>query len=358
MSRRIRIERRFDTPRWLSLTLPLGAIVLALLVGAVFISLLGVSPLRAYTEMIRGALGDGYGLSETLVKAIPLTLAGEAVALAFAMMIWNIGAEGQLVMGALATAAVVRYIPVDSRPVMFVLMFLAASLAGGLWAAFAGYLKAKWNVNEIITTLMLNYIAVLGIDYFIYGPWRDPTSLGFPMTAAFPDVARLPQFFGTRVHLGIVIAIVFAILLRVIMRWSQWGFEIRVTGENPEGARYAGIRTMRNILLVMFVSGAVAGVAGMCEVAGLQGRLQPGFSVGYGFTAIIVAWLARLNPLGIMIVAFLLGVLLVGGDTLQIVMRLPLSSVQVLQGLILFFVLGGEFFRRYRIRFVSREREN
>lgn len=358
MFKQIRIERRFDTPKWLSLAIPVTAVFLALLVGGVFISMLGVSPMKAYTEMIRGALGDTYGFSETLVKAIPLTLAGEAVALAFAMMIWNIGAEGQLVMGALATAAVVRYLPVNNWPLMFILMFLGASIAGGAWAAFAGYLKARWNVNEIITTLMMNYIAVLGIDYFIYGPWRDPASLGFPMTAAFPDAARLPQFFGTRVHLGILIAIIFAILLRIIMRWSQWGFEIRVTGENPRGARYAGIKTLRNVLLVMFVSGAVAGVAGMCEVAGLQGRLQPGFSVGYGYTAIIVAWLARLNPLGIIIVAFLLGVLLVGGDTLQIVMRLPLSSVQVLQGLILFFVLGGEFFRRYRIRFISRESEN
>lgn len=358
MFRQIKIEKRFDTPKWMSLAIPVSAVILALLVGGAFISMLGVSPLKAYTEMLRGALGDTYGFSETLVKAIPLTLAGEAVALAFGMMIWNIGAEGQLVIGALATAAVVRYIPVDNWPVMFILMFLGAAIAGGLWAAFAGFLKARWNVNEIITTLMMNYIAVLGIDYFIYGPWRDPASLGFPMTASFPDAARLPQFFGTRVHLGILIAVLFAVLLRIIMRWSQWGFEIRVTGANPRGARYAGIKTLRNVLLVMFFSGAVAGVAGMCEVAGLQGRLQPGFSVGYGYTAIIVAWLARLNPLGIIVVAFMLGVLLVGGDTLQIVMHLPLSSVQVLQGLILFFVLGGEFFLRYRVCFIHGESEN
>ncbi|MCF7935107.1 MAG: ABC transporter permease [Synergistales bacterium] len=345
------IERRYDAPGWTSFVIPTVAVLVALLLGGMLISLMGVSPVTAYMEMFKGALGDSYGLSETIVKAIPLILAGIAVALAFSMTLWNIGAEGQLVMGALASAALVRHVTVDNWFVMFCLMFLAAGIAGGLWAALTGYLKARWNVNEIITTLMMNYIALLGLDYFVYGPWRDPTSLGFPMTPPFPEAARIPQLFGTRVHLGILLALLFAVLYRVLMRWTQWGFEIRVTGENPRGAEYAGINTTRNVVLVMFLSGAVAGLAGMCELAGLQGRLQPGFSVGYGYTAIIVAWLARLHPVGIIVVSFLMGALLVGGDTLQIVMGLPLSSVQVLQGLILFSVLGGDFFRRYRIRF-------
>jgi len=349
MSVPFRVERRLDCPAWLNWAIPVGAVATALLAGAVLLFFLGVSPLAAYTAMFRGALGDAWGLSETIVKAIPLTLAGLAVGLSFTMVVWNIGAEGQIVMGALAAVAVVRYAFVDSLPVMFVLMFLSAALAGGLWAGFAGFLKARWNVNEIITTLMMNYIAILLTEYFIYGPWRDPSSLGFPMTAPFPDAARLPLFGGTRVHVGLVLAILLALLFRVLYRWTRWGFELRVIGNNANAARYAGMDYMKNVLLAMFVSGAVAGIAGMTEVAGLQGRIQPGFSSGYGYTAIIVAWLARLNPLGTILVSFLLGALLVGGDTLQVVMRLPLASVQVLQGLILFCVLGGEFFRNYRI---------
>jgi simple sugar transport system permease protein len=355
MSLPFRVERRVDCPAWLNWAIPAGAVATALLAGALLLFSLGVSPFQAYAAMFRGALGDAWGVSETIVKAIPLTLAGLAVGLSFTMVVWNIGAEGQLVMGALASVAIVRYAFVDSAPVMFLLMFLGAALAGGLWAGFSGYLKARWNVNEIITTLMMNYIAILLTEYFIYGPWRDPSSLGFPMTAPFPDAARLPVFGGTRVHVGLFLAVLFAVLFRVIYRWTRWGFELRVIGNNPNAARYAGIDYMKNVLLAMFVSGAVAGIAGMTEVAGLQGRIQPGFSSGYGYTAIIVAWLARLNPLGTVFVSFLLGALLVGGDTLQVVMRLPLASVQVLQGLILFCVLGGEFFRNYRIVPARRE---
>jgi len=325
MSAPFRVERRLDCPAWLNWAIPVGAVATALLAGAVLLFFLGVSPLAAYTAMFRGALGDAWGLSETIVKAIPLTLAGLAVGLSFTMVF------------------------VDSAPVMFFLMFVAAALAGGLWAGFAGFLKARWSVNEIITTLMMNYIAILLTEYFIYGPWRDPSSLGFPMTAPFPAAARLAVLGGTRVHVGLILAIFLALLFRVLYRWTRWGFELRVIGNNANAARYAGMDYMKNVLLAMFVSGAVAGIAGMIEVAGLQGRIQPGFSAGYGYTAIIVAWLARLNPVGTVFVSFLLGALLVGGDTLQVVMRLPLASVQVLQGLILFCVLGGEFFRNYRI---------
>ncbi len=349
MKVRFRVERRLDCPLWLNWAIPVSAVGVALVAGGFLLFLLGVSPIRAYAEMFSGALGSVWGLSETLVKAIPLTLAALAVGLSFTMVIWNIGAEGQLVIGALATAAVVRYAFIDSAPVMFALMFISAAVAGGLWAGFAGFLKARWNVNEIITTLMMNYIAILMTEYFIYGPWRDPSSLGFPMTSPFPEAARLPMLGDTRVHVGIFVALLLAILFRVFYRWTRWGFEFRVIGHSPAAARYAGMNYLKNVLLAMFISGAVAGVAGMTEVAGLQGRLQPGFSAGYGYTAIIVAWLARLNPVGTVFVSFLLGALLVGGDTLQIVMRLPLASVQVLQGLILFCVLGGEFFRNYRI---------
>ena len=347
----LQVEPRISNPWWLGTAITLSSIAAALFVGGIFLHFMDVSPLEAYAVILRSALGDGYGLSETVVKAIPLSMAGIAVTLSFTMLVWNIGAEGQIFLGAIAAAASVRYLFLDNRAAMFCIMFCAAAAAGGAWAAAAGYLKAKWNVNEIITTLMLNYVGMNLLNYFVYGPWRDPASLGFPMTAAFPGAARLPTLWGTRIHGGLVLAVVLPALFWVILRFTRWGYEIRVMGENPRAAGFAGMNYVRNVVVVMFLSGAIAGVAGMCELAGLQGRLQHGFSGGYGYTAIIVAWLARLHPLAVFFVSFLLGILLVGGETLQIVMRLPLSSILVLQGLILFFVLGGEFFRKFRVRF-------
>ncbi len=351
----VKVEKRLYRPKWVSVLIPVAGLIMALIAGGFFLFLLGVSPFEAYSEMISSSLGNSYGLSETIVKAIPLAMAGIAVMLSFKMLIWNIGAEGQIVIGALATTAVVRYAYVDNSLLMFLMMFCAAGLAGGLWAAFAGYLKARWNVNEIITTLMMNYIALHLVDFFVYGPWRDPASLGFPMTKPYPEVARLYQFFGTRVHIGIIVAFLLGILFYWIFKNTRWGYEIKVIGENPRAADFAGINYVWNVVFVMFLSGAIAGIAGMSEIAGLQGRLQHGFSGGFGYTAIIVAWLARLNPLAILFVSFLMGALLVGGDSLQIVMRLPLSSTLVIQGLILFFILGGEFFRRYRIKIFKRK---
>lgn len=348
-----RLESRGRVSSFFNASMTASSLGVALILGGVLMFLLGVNPLAAYYEIVRGALGSAYGFSETLVKAIPLTLTGLACLMAFRMLIWNIGAEGQLVMGALATAAVVRYFPMESGTATFVAVFLAASAAGGIWGAIPGFLKGKWNVNEIIATLMLNYIALCILDLLLYGGWRDPTSLGFPMTPQFPEQAMLWSFAGTRVHGGVILAAVAPLLAWIVLRKMQWGFEIRVIGENRTAARYAGMGIMKNILLVMFVSGAIAGIAGMGEVAGLQGRLSRGFSVGYGFTGVIVAWLSRLNPLALPFVAFLMGMLLVGGDTLQVVMNLPLASVQVIQGMILFCVLGGEVLCRYKIRRVS-----
>jgi simple sugar transport system permease protein len=348
-----RLEPRESSSFGFNVIVTVVSLCAALILSGILMAVLGVNPFIAYYEILRGSLGSGYGFSETLVKTIPITLAGLACVMPFKMMIWNIGAEGQLVVGALATTAFVRYVHPDGSAAMFIGMMVSAILAGGLWGAVPGFLKGKWNVNEIIATLMLNYIALCLMDYLLYGAWKDPRSMGFPMTAPFPEAARLWVFGNTRLHGGLVIAVVIAVMTWFVLLKTQWGFEIRVIGENKNAARYAGIGIMKNIVLVMFISGAIAGLCGMSEVAGLSGRLSRGFSVGYGFTGVIVAWLARLNALALPFAAFLMGVLLVGGDTLQVVMTLPLSSVQVIQGLILFCVLGGEVFRRYRLRRVS-----
>lgn len=345
-------ERRLNPSRRIAVLMPIISIVLALVFCGILLALAGANPWETYKAMAIGAFGSVYSLGETLVKAIPLMLTGLAVSIAFRMLFWNIGAEGQLAMGAIGATFVALFVA-DRLPASLVLpaMFIAAFMAGAVWGLIPATLKAKLGVNEIITTLMMNYIAILLVDYLYVGPWRDPKGFGFPGTALFPEAAWLPRLSG-RMHLGLGFAIVAAFLIWIVLDRTRWGYEIRVIGENPKAARYAGISITRNILLVMLISGGLAGIAGYSEVAGISHRLQKGLTVGYGYTAIIVAWLAKLNPFAVLLVSVLLAGLLVGGDQIQITMGLPASVALVLQGAILFFVLGGEIFVRYHLRIV------
>jgi len=336
---------------------PLILIILALLVGAALLAWIGTNPWTVYRRMAITAFGDAYGWSDTTIKAAPLILAGLGVSLAFRMRLWNIGAEGQLFIGAfMATGVALHWLPPETpKPIMLTVMALAGFGGGALWGMIPGLLKAKLNVNEIITSLMLNYIAIFWNNYFIYGPWSER---GFGLTPQFPRTAWLPRltdfsemipaFRGLTAHLGILLGLVLALILWFVLRQSKWGFAVRVIGDNPNAARYAGIPLARNIILVMALSGGLAGLAGMSEVAGVVHRLQERFSPGYGFTAIIIAWLAKLNPLAIVLVAYLFGGLLVGGDEIQ-----PAGIAQMLQGVILFVMVGGEMLLRYRLRWAA-----
>jgi len=303
--------------------------------------------------MFSGAFGSAYGLSETIVKAIPIALCALGVSIAFRMQLWNIGAEGQLYMGAFAASWVPLTFPGLPAYIMIPAMIIMGMAAGGVWAVFTAIPRAYLGVNEVITTLMLNYVAILWVDYLVYGPWRDPNGFNFPLSAPFAEAARLSTLGGSRVHSGILLALLIAVILYVVMYRSRWGFEIRVIGESTAAARYAGMDICRNILLVMLFSGAISGLAGMTEVSGITGRLQPGLSPGYGYTAIIVAWLSKLNPFAIILVAVLFGGLQVGGYLVQTV-GVPASVATMLQGAILFFVLGGDIFSKFRIRMAER----
>ncbi len=357
----LKLEKRLEPSRTIAYLVPIASFVLALLFGAVVLVLAGANPWQTYKAMLEGAFGtpqqwqagEFYNFTETLVKATPLMLTGLGVSIAFRMLFWNIGAEGQLVMGGFAAGAVALWLPpaLPGLPtwIWLPVMVVAGIIGGALWGMIPAVLKAYLRVNEIITTLMLNYIAILWVQYLYYGPWKDPQGFGFPGTAQFPKFTWLPRLAG-RVHLGLVFAIVAAIFIWLVLDRTRWGYEIRLIGENPRAARYAGISITRNILLVMLLSGGLAGLAGMAEVAGISHRLQQGLAVGYGFTAIIVAWLGRLNPWGVILVAILLAALLVGGDQIQIVMGLPASVALVLQGAILFFMLGGNVFTTHRLR--------
>lgn len=344
----LRLEKRLVPSRQAAILVPVCSVILALLTGAVFLMASGRDPLAVYAAMFYGAFGSAYGLSETVVKAIPLLLCGLGVALAFKMLLWNIGGEGQFYMGAMAASWVALFHPGLPAWLMLPAMFAAGFIAGGVWGLLPAVPRAYQGVNEVITTLMLNYVAIFWVDYLVHGPWKDPKGFNFPISAPFVKSALLPAFGNSRVHAGIVFALVAALLLYVIIEKTRWGYEIRVTGESPGAARYAGMNTERNILLVMLISGGICGLAGMAEVSGIAGRLQQGLSPGYGYTAIIVAWLGRLNPLAIILVAFLFGGLQVGGYTVQ-TSGVPAAMVSMLQGALLFFVLGGEMLNSNRI---------
>lgn len=343
------IEKRLAPSSMTYILIPVLSVFLALIVGAIFLALSGHNFLNIYSAMFRGAFGSSYGLTETIVRTIPLTLTSLGVALAFRMQLWNIGGEGQLYMGAFAATWVALTFPGGSAWWVLPTMVILGMIAGGVWGFLPAIPRAIWGVNEIITTLMLNYVAIFWVDYLVYGPWKDPNGFNFPLTATFSPGAVLPALGNSRIHAGLLFGLIIAILLYIVIYRTRWGYEIRVAGENPDAARYAGMNTKKNILLVMFFSGAISGLAGMSEVSGIAHRLMHGLSPGYGFTGIIIAWLSRLNPFVIIIVTFLFGGLQVGGYIVQ-TSGIPSSMVTMLQGLLLFFVLGGELLTNYKIK--------
>jgi ABC-type uncharacterized transport system permease subunit len=346
----LRFERRLRPSTVSAVVVPIVSVLLAFVAGGGVILASGENPIEVYRAMLDGAFGSRTGVAETLVKTIPLLLTGLGVAVAFRMQLWNIGAEGQLYLGAMGATWVALFVLPDASSGVVIPAMVIAGLAGGmLWGLVPGVLRASLGVNEIITSLMLNYVAIIYADYLVHGAWRNPVGFGFPGTEQFPRDAWLPRWDTTRVHLGLVFGLIAAAVVWVILRHTRWGYEIAVAGESEQVARYAGMATRRNIVLVMGLSGALAGLAGMSEVAGVAHQLQPSLSPGYGYTAIIVAWLGRLNPIGVALVAFLLAGVLVGGDQLQMSMGLSSAVGPMLQGTILFFIIGGEMLARYRI---------
>ena len=348
--RQIKIEKRLHLLPVINIIIPIFSIVLALLLSGVFLSIKGIDPVKTFMTMLKGSFGSAYGFSETIIETIPILIASLGVSVAFKMKLWNIGAEGQIYMGAFAASGVALFFPQLPAYVMLPAMLLAGFLAGAVWALIPAIPKAFLDVNETIVTLMLNYVAILWVDYLVYGPWKDPKGFNFPFSPPFPPAAMLPVIPGTRIHLGIVLALIFAVVLFILFKNTTWGYQIKVIGQSSNAARYAGMNIKRYIMLVMLISGGLAGIAGMGQVSGVIGKLQHTISTGYGYTAIIVAYLAKLNPLVIVIVSLLFGGLVTGGYAIEVV-GLPSQIVTMLQGAILFFVLGGEILARYRFTF-------
>ncbi|MBN1877478.1 MAG: ABC transporter permease [Anaerolineae bacterium] len=353
---RIVFEKRESVSRQAIFLVPILSFLVSLFLGAILLALSGANPLRTYAAMARGAFGSWYNITETLVKAIPLMLTGLGVSIAFRMRFWNIGAEGQLVLGGVAAAWVALFWTIPEWSLLPVSL-LVGVIAGALWAGIPASLKAALEVDETLTTLMLNYVAILLYQHLFNGPWRDPQGYGFPGTTQFPQAAWLPRLAG-RAHLGLVFALLLAGLLWFVLYRTRWGFELNIIGENITSARYLGIQIGTNIVLALLFSGALSGLAGACEVLGIAHRLQQGLSLDYGYTAIIVAWMAQLNPIAIIFVAILMAAMLVGGDQVQLMMRLPSAVGIVLQGMILIPMLAGSLFTEYKIRVIRVEEKS
>jgi simple sugar transport system permease protein len=308
---------------------------------------------------LKGALGSRLGITETIRRGIPLLLIGVGLTIAFRALFWNIGAEGQLLVGAVAATGIALFTPL-SGPLLLPAMFVGGFIAGALWGIIPAALKAKLGINDVITTLMMNYVAIYIVDWLIHGPWKGPTMRGFAYTDRFPDAAILPTIVNTRIHWPtLILGLVAAVVAFILVKRTRAGFEIRVVGENPDAARYAGISKFRTILWAMVLSGGLAGMAGVGEVAGIHHMLlgPANVALSYGYTAIIVAWLARRNPLAVVVTAFLFAVLMRGGDVIKVSLGLPFQLVNVFNGLILFFLIGSEILIRYRIRLRFRRRE-
>lgn len=324
------------------------AILLSLVVPALVIAWIGYNPWIAFKDLLRGALGGGYQIGSTLVKFAPLLTAGIGVAIAFRSGLWNIGNLGQFLAGGLGATLAGLYF--GSFPGAWLFGLIAGCLAGALWALLPGLLRVFWSINEVITTLMMNYIGVLLIDYLVTGPLMDRVA-GLPQTARIPDPARLPILGGvqSQVHLGVVIAFLVAIVFQFILFRTTLGFELRTVGKNPRAAQYGGIDVRRTMLIAMLLSGALSGLAGAGEVLGNHYRLLDGIAGGYEYTPIVVALLGGLNPLGVVVPAFVFAGLLVGGQTMQVDIGLSASIVVAIEALIVLFVIGMGFFNTHRL---------
>lgn len=334
--------------RWFAMPL-LAALAFGLL-ASIFLVAIGQPPLRTLAAMADYAFGDAYSLSETLVKATPILLCALATILPARLGLISVGAEGQLYFGALAGTAVVVAYPGLKVWLLLPAMVLAGLAGGALWGGFAGLLRARANVNETISTLLLNYIATLLVSYLVYGAWKDPANLGWPATIAFPPAATVPRLFDTRIHAGFIAALLAAVVLHLLASRSRWGLALAVLAGNRRVGGMVGLDFTRQALIVMALGGAMAGFAGICETSAVQGRLQPSISVGYGLTGFLVAWLSGHNFLRAIPLSILVGGMIAAGDALQLYSKIPSASATVLQGLLFAAALavGGLTARRAR----------
>jgi simple sugar transport system permease protein len=327
---------------------PVSGVAARLVIGGVLIALANADPIASYAALFNGAFGGPRQITETLLLACPIMIIGLGLSVAFRARVWNIGAEGQYYIGALFGGLVALFLaPYLPGPALPVVMLAAGLLGGAAWILIAAVLKIRYGVSEIISTLMLNYVAVLLIQYLARGPLQDPAAF-LPQSAEFPPDASLPLLFGTRIHAGVVIGFVLAPLLYALLWHTPAGFRLRAVGSRPSVARYAGIRVERTTILAMVVSGALAGLAGVIQVSTYYGRLKGDISVGFGFAGILVALLGRMNPFGVVVAAILFAALTIGAEAMHVVNQLPVDLANAIQAVIVLSVLAVDSLVRRR----------
>ena len=349
---RLVLEKRSETPLALRFASPLIAVALTLASAVVIFLLLGRDPLEAVHAYFLAPLSDAWGLQEVAVKATPLVLISVGLALCYRSNNWNIGAEGQFLAGAMAGGwlAIATH-GSEAGPWLLPAMLALGAIGGALYGLIPALLRTRFGASEILTSLMLVYVAELLLDWLVRGPWRDPAGFNMPVTVSFAPAATLqPLFEEGRLNIGTPLTLLVVAVAAVLLGRTLAGFEIRLVGEAPRAARFAGFDAGRLTLVVFAVSGALAGLAGIMEAAGTVGMLQPGLSPGYGFTAIIVAFLGRLNPVGCLVAGAFLAVTFIGGENAQIMLNLPLDVTRVFQGLLLFYVLACDTLLLHRPR--------
>jgi general nucleoside transport system permease protein len=347
----LKLEARPEPSRlagWLS---PLLAAVATLVVGFILFTAMGKDPWLAFHAFFVKPVTTLYGVGELLGKATPLMLIAVGLAAGYRANVWNIGAEGQLTMGAIFGGGIALLFQESTSPLVLPMMLVAGVAGGMLWAAIPAYLRTRFNANEILTSLMLVYVATLALSLLVHGAWRDPEGFNFPQSKMFGEAALLPILLpDTRLNVALLLALAVVAAGWVFMRKCLAGFQMRVAGLAPAAANYAGISGRRTVWLGMLIGGACAGLAGVSEVAGPIGQLLPSVSPGYGFAAIIVAFVGRLHPLGIVLASLLMSLLYLGGESAQINLALPSAVTGLFQGTLLFFLLAADVFIHYRLR--------
>ena len=351
---RIKFEKRAEASRLMLFATPVAAVVLTILIGAALFQMLGYDGLGTVKEIFFTPILASYKWQDVATKAAPLILIALGLSLGNQAKVWNIGAEGQYIAGALAGAMIAHFTPNVTSPLIIIPMLLAGIVGGALWAAIPAFLKTRLNVNEVLTSLMLVYVALQLLSYLITGPWKDPNGHNFPQTAPFTEAQLLPHtLWGTVIPPGLLIAFVLMLVFLVVMSRSVYGFGVKVVGAAPSAARYAGFSAAGTVWSTLLIGGGMAGLAGILEASSQLGQINLGFPSNYGFIAIIVSFLGRLHPVGVFLAGIVLAITYVGGQVAQTTVHVPSASGGIFQALMLFLILAGDVLVRYRIRFVG-----
>lgn len=353
----IRLEKRAEPSRLLVVVTPIASVILTMLIGVVVFDAIGVNGQRAVIDIFLTPLLASYKWQDVATKAAPLIIIALGLSVGNRANVWNIGAEGQYIIGALCAAGIGIAAGGGGGGLVVTAMVLSGIVGGTAWAAVPALLRTRFSVNEILSSLMLTYVAAQVLNYLVGGPWKDPNGRNFPGTAPLLPEQSLPILIpGTTIHLGVLIALILPFVFWGIMARSVFGFQIRVVGSAPQAARYGGFDNKRTIWLALLIGGAMAGFAGALEFTGALRTINLGFASGYGFTAIIVSFLGRLHPIGCLIAGIVLAVTYVGGQVAQTTVHIPNSTAGIFQAMMLFFILASDIFVRYRVRIVRTQK--